>query len=519
MMRSRDNAGEVGRRSLLRTAAFLPLAAWPGVAWAQTRDRLVVRIERDIQNLDPAERPGAVEGNVIRALCRNLVGFRRGRFDIENDAADRIRQTDPLTIEFALKPGLMFPGDFGEMTADDVKFSYERFLVAGPGGRKPAYAEDWAALDHVEVTGKLTGKLILKRPSSALWKNALADVSGAIQSRAAVLRPDRHPVTGLIGAGPYHLAEWVPNRQIVLRRNPDYEGEAPAFAEIVLRPVADPTTAILSFKAGELDLTRIEPIDHHALIGRKGAKLIDLPSVNFVWLGLNMARPPFDDARLRKAIRLGIDVADVIAAAYDGTVEPARALLAPGMLGHWPDAPAPVHDPAAARAIIAEAGRSGLTARLTLLNKPAYRAAGEVIQAQLREIGVTIELHPLDDASYWSSGTGATGETLELFLGRFGGKADPAFIAQWFLPAQIGRWNWQRWNSPDYVRLYDEAAATADEGERARLYIEMQSLMDQSDAFVPLTHETNLYLAAPWLDPAILPNGDDVQYADFGFAA
>ncbi|MGB8843127.1 MAG: ABC transporter substrate-binding protein, partial [Aliidongia sp.] len=186
---------------------------------------------------------------------------------------------------------------------------------------------------------------------------------------------------------------------------------------------------------------------------------------------------------------------------------------------HWPDAPAPTHDPAAARTLLAEAGLSGLTARLTLLNKPAYRVAGEVIQAQLREIGLTIELQPLDDASYWSSGAGAAGEKLELFLGRFGGKADPAFIAQWFLPAQIGRWNWQRWNSPDYAKLYDEADAAADEGARATLYIEMQKLMDRSDAVIPLTHETNLYLSAPRLDPAILPNGDDVQYADFGFAA
>ncbi|MGB8841370.1 MAG: ABC transporter substrate-binding protein, partial [Aliidongia sp.] len=299
----------IARRTLLRAAAFLPLAAWPGVVRAQGRDRLIVRIERDIQSLDPAERPGAVEGNVIRALCRNLVTFRRGHFEIENDAAETIRQADPLTIEFTLKPGLRFSGDFGAMTADDVKFSYERFLVADPSGRKPAYAEDWAALDHVEVTGELTGKLILKRPSSALWKNALADVSGAIQSRAAALRADRNPTTGLIGAGAYYLAEWVPNRRIVLRRHPDYLGAAPAFAEIVLRPVGDPTTAILGFKAGELDLTRIEPIDHHALIGQKGAKLIDLPSVNFVWLGINLARPPFDDARLRQAIRRGIDVA------------------------------------------------------------------------------------------------------------------------------------------------------------------------------------------------------------------
>lgn len=497
----------------MQAGVVLPLAAWPGAGVrAATPDRQVLRIERDIQNLDPAERPGAVEGNVIRALCRNLVGFRRGSFELENDAAESIRRTDPTTIEFTLKPGLVFSGGFGEMTADDVKFSYERFRTPGPDGRLPAYAEDWAALDHVEVTGRLSGKLILKQASAALWKNALADVSGVVQSRRAAERADGRSRVALTGAGPYTLAEWVPNRQVVLRRNPDFQGDRPDYNEIVLRPIADPTTAILSFEAGELAFTRIEPIDRKPLAG---GHMIELPSINFVWLGINMARPPFDDARLRKAIRLGIDVGEVIDAAYDGAVAPARALLAPGMLGHWPDAPAPRRDLAAAKALLAEAGKAGIGTHLTVLNKPAYLAAGEVIQAQLRALGVAVELRPLDDASYWSSGSGAAGQALELFLGRFGGKADPAFITQWFLPTQIGSWNWQRWDSPDYARLYADAAAEADETRRAALYVEMQRLMDRSDAFVPLTHETNIYLASAGLDPAILPNGDDVQYGGF----
>jgi|HubBroStandDraft_1064217.scaffolds.fasta_scaffold00272_17 peptide/nickel transport system substrate-binding protein len=505
----------IARRALLQAGVALPFAAWTGVVLAQSRERLVVRIERDIQNLDPAERPGAVEGNVIRALCRNLVAFRRGSFEIENDAARTIRQTDPTTIDFALEPGLVFPGDFGRLTAEDVKFSYERFQLPGPTGRKPAYAEDWAALDHVEVTGELTGRLILKRPSAGLWKNALADVSGAIQSRLAAAKPGRNADIGLVGAGPYVLAEWLPNRRLVLRRNPEFRGEAPAFEEIVLRPVADPTTAILGFEAGELQLTRIEANDRHALAEAKAGKLIDLPSINFVWLGINMAKPPLDDPRVRRAIRLGIDVDEVITAAYDGTVERARAVLAPGMLGYWPDAPAPARDPAAARALLAEAGRTSLRATLTLLDKPAYRNAAEVIQARLGEIGIALDLLPLDDASYWSSGAGASGQALELFLGRFGGKADPGFITQWFLPSQIGSWNWQRWNSPDYAELYARADREGDVEKRAALYVEMQRLMDQSGAFVPLTHETNIYLAAGQLDPAILPNGDDLQYPDF----
>ncbi|HVJ53545.1 MAG TPA: ABC transporter substrate-binding protein [Aliidongia sp.] len=501
--------GRPSRRTLLRAAAAAPwLLAGPARAQG---DGIAVRIEQDIQTLDPAERASAIEGNVIRAVCRNLVAFKRGSFEIENDAAAEIRQVSDTAIEFTLKDGLEFTGGYGPLTADDVKFSYERFLSVGPDGRKPAYAADWAALDRIEVTGPLTGRILLKHPSAALWANAMADVSGAILSRDAWTRLGREASLKLVGAGPYRIEEWTPNRRLVLRRNEAYLGDPSDFERITLRPIAGSTTSVLAFRAHELQLTRIEANDKHRLEHLPGTRLIDLPSINFVWLGLNMAKPPFDDARVRRAIRLALDPGEIVTAAYDGTVAPARALLAPGMLGYWEAAPVRKRDVEAARKLLG----GGFRATLTLLNKFNYITAAEVIQAQLAEIGVAVDLRPLDGGSFWSSGDGEVGKRLELFLLRFGGKADSSFISQWFLPAQIGSWNWQRWNDPEYARLYDQAAAAGDPAERAALYIRMQQLMDRSDAIIPLTHETSLFLDDAGLDPALLPNGDDQQYALF----
>jgi peptide/nickel transport system substrate-binding protein len=509
-----SHANDWTRRAVLRTGAALPVILAAGSTRAQPSRRIALRIEKDIQTLDPAERTSAVEGNVIRVLCRNLVTFKRGGFEIEKDAAE-LRQVSETLIDFTLDPGIEFTGGFGPMTAEDVKFSYERFQATGPDGRKPAYAEDWAALDRVEVTGALTGRIILKHPSPALWTTALADVSGAILSRAAWSAPGASGIRRLVGAGPYAIAEWSPGQRLVLARNELYIGRRPAFDEISLRPIAGPTTSVLAFKARELQMTRIEAIDKHRLAHLAGARLIELPSINFVWLGINMAKPPFDDARLRRAIRLGLDIDEIVTAAYDGTAEPARALLAPGMLGHWAEAPMPKRDAAAARSLLDSIGKAGLRARLTLLNKPGYVTAAEVIQAQLGAIGLAIDLRILDAGSFWSSGEGAAGAALELFLLRFGGKADPSFIAQWFLPQQIGAWNWQRWNSAEYASVFAAAAEATDPARRAAFYVAMQQAMDRSDAIIPLTHETNLYLTDSGLDPALLPNGDDQQYAEF----
>ena len=143
------------RRSVLRTGAILGGAAalpfgFTGQAFA-ARDRLTVRVVRDIQNLDPANRVSFIEGNVIRAVCQRLISFKPGTFEWEPDAAKTITQVTPTLIEFELKPGQMFHGGYGELTAEDVKFSFERFRQPGPDGKPHQYAKDWEALDRVEV--------------------------------------------------------------------------------------------------------------------------------------------------------------------------------------------------------------------------------------------------------------------------------------------------------------------------------------------------------------------------------
>lgn len=508
------------RRSVLRTGAILGGAAalpfgFTGPAFA-ARDRLTVRIVRDIQNLDPANRVSFIEGNVIRAVCQRLISFKPGTFEWEPDAAKTITQVSPTLIEFELKPGQMFHGGYGELTAEDVKFSFERFRQPGPDGKPHQYAKDWEALDRVEVTGTHTGRIHLKTPAPAIWLVTLPDGSGALVSKKAFEALGDKVKNTLIGSGPYTFAEWQPNQRIVLKANPDWKGPKMAFNEIVLRPVQDPKTAELAYRSGELDFTVIEPSSAKDMARVSNTKVISQDSINFVWIGINVEKPPFDNPKVREAIRKAIDVDQVILAAYNGTVGRANALVAPGLVGHWEKAPVHKRDVAGAKALLAEAGHGGgMKAKLTLLNRPAYQTAGVVVQALLAEVGIDLQLEVLDGGSFWSAGNGDAGKNLELSIQRFGGKADPAFQTQWFVSEQVGIWNWQRWKNAEYDRLYAAAASTVDTAERARMYVEMQTLMDQSAAYIWLTHEVNVFASRNWLKPAILPNGDDLQFDKF----
>ena len=513
-------SAEISRRGLLRAGAAFAGASAIGLGFPRkvfaARDRVVVRLDRDVQNLDPPFRIGSVEGNIMRSVCRRLVMFKPATLEWENDAAAEISQPDAKLIEFTLKPGIMFQGGFGELTAEDVKFSFERFNLPDPDGKKSAYAKDWGALETVDVTGKYSGRLILKNPAPAIWLIAISDVSGCIVSQRAFEKLGVKASTQLYGAGPYKVAEWIPNQRIVLEADGGYMGPRPYFREVVLKPVQDPKTAELAFRADEIDFTRIEPTSAEEMAKDPSAVIIKKDSINYIWIGINVEKAPYTDIRVRQAIRKAIDVDEAILAGYNGTVSRAKSLLAPGLLGNWRDAPVHRRDVAGAKKLLAQAGHpNGFKTRLTLLNKAAYKTMGVAVQAHLAEVGIDVELDVLDGGSYWSMGKGDAGKNLELSLQRFGGKVDPSFQTQWFVSEQTGVWNWQRWQSAEYDRLDKLAGTAVDPDERARHYIRMQQLMDESSAFVWLTHEVNVFARKKWLAPSILPNGDDWQYRYF----
>src|SRR5262249_22646538 len=197
---------------------------------------------------------------------------------------------------------------------------------------------------------------------------------------------------------------------------------------------------------------------------------------------------------------------------YNGKAPRLNTVLPPQIFGHWRDAPVYRRNVAEARRLLQEAGATNLRLKLLILNQPVYQNMALVARALLQEIGVTLEIDSQEGGTYWTAGRGDTGRNLDLFLLRFNGKHDPNFILQWFLSSQIGTWNWQRWASPEFDRLFASAASELDPARRQQQVIEAQRLMDQTSAFVWLTNEVNFLVHRTWLRPAGVPRWIDSHY-------
>ncbi|HXV44710.1 MAG TPA: ABC transporter substrate-binding protein, partial [Anaerolineae bacterium] len=413
---------------------------------------------------------------------------------------------DGLTIDFKLKEGVQFQGGYGELTAEDVKFSYER--IADPATDSP-YRGDWAALDHVEVTGKYTGQIILKEPFAPLWNSTLPLGSGWVLSKKAVEDMGLEAfATHPIGTGPYEFVEWTPNEKIVLKRFADYWGEPLEWDEIHFIPVVEDSAAEIALETGELDFGRIAPGSVERFEADDRFEVIQVPTIDYTWLAMNVQHPNLEDINVREAIRHAVDVPSVLEAAYDGKWTQACALIAPGQVGHWTDAPCYERDVDMAKEFLAQAGVDTLDLTLTTDEAEESKAAAEVIQANLADIGINVEIIQQDAAAYYEGGFGEKGLTeRQLTYVGFVNQPDPSWATVWFTCEQVDEWNWMYWCNEEYDKLHEAALKETDQEKRAEMYIQMQQLWDEAAHTVWIGYDTLYYVVRSDLEAGILPHG------------
>jgi len=512
------------RRMLQTSAAAGAVAAASGALGPRAYaagDTLRVRSYSDVQVLDPGYILSAPETDVLRATLPSLVEFQPGdTWDWQLSSAQAVEQVDETHINFTLRPGMGWTNGFGPITADDVKFSYER--IADPEMASP-YTEDWSALDQVEVTDELSGTIVLKQPYAPLWTTTLPGNSGFIVSRKAVeaLEGKRFEAEMPMAGGPYEITAWSPSQKLTLGRIDGWAGGEPAaFGTIEVLPIVDAQSAEVGFLSGDLEFTTI-PItsipEIEANPPQDGA-LATQPSLKYVWVGINEQNPQFADQRVRQAVQYAINIEQILDAAYFGLAAPATGIIPPGLVGHRPASLIPdAGDPDRARQLLEEAGLGGgFDCRIDVLNTSNFVAACQVVQANLADVGINAEINVHDPGVWWTMGDEAANPNyndLQIMLSRFSSNPDPGWYTMWFTPQQVGVWNWERWSNETFQKLHQEALVTMDPADRQGMYEEMQNLMEESGCYRFVTHELTASLYSTNIVPALLADGTMVWKA------
>ncbi len=192
--------------------------------------------------IDPAYWSSTPEQILIDNLYPRLAKYVPGdTWKLELDAAKSVDISDPQHIKFELKPGIMWSNEYGELTAEDVKFSYERHIDPDIASY---VASEFSLLEEVEITGKYSGIIHLSAPSPSLWTATLTYTSGAIISKKAAEESggffENEPVAT---AGPYKFKSVESGQRYTLEKDPGWNGAPGSFDEIVLIPIEDDNAA------------------------------------------------------------------------------------------------------------------------------------------------------------------------------------------------------------------------------------------------------------------------------------
>lgn len=510
------------RRDFLITSLATTAAFWQGVhaAAAQGAKTVRVRGNLDIQTLDPGYMVGGMEPSIVSAALPRLAVVKKtadGWSWVPSEFVEKVEQTDGTHIAFTLKKGLQWSNGFGEVTAGDVKFSLERIL-------KSDWKDSWSSLDHVDVTDKYSGVIVLNKPFAPVWLLSVTSSVGSILCKAAVEKlPDQKMGTELPAqCGAYMMTEWVPKQKITLKRNPDWAGAKPDLDEINIVMIEDDSAAELAFEASEVDLSEIRISSYKRLQEKmpEHAKLTTLDGPYYSWMGMNSEHPKLKDIRVRKAIQRAVDVDSILQAAYDGASPKSFGVIPPGVVGHR-TASKYSYNPEEAKSLLSEAGVSGLELELKLeAVDTTHVTASQIIQANLADVGIKVDIVPLDTGPFWNLGLESKGDDwkdLQLWLMQYRTQPDPSDAIQWFTKSQVGVWNWERWSDPEFEELWTKGLAETDTTKRAQIYQRMQEIMEDTGAYLWLTNRPLIFIHRDNLTPAF-DSGAYHYYPDFKLA-
>jgi peptide/nickel transport system substrate-binding protein len=379
-------------------AAAVPTPSGPTPvlqAAAPVGDRLVLGLPLEPPNLDPTAGAAAavdeiVYGNIFEGLTRIAANGQA----VPALAESWEVSPDGLTWVFHLQPGVRFQ-DGTPFDAAVAKFSLDRITAPGSANAQKALFEPLRA---VTVVDPLTLRIRLSRPVAALpsllgWGDAVMVAPGSAATNA----------TQPVGTGPYRLSSWQRGAALTLRRNDAYRGPLPRIGTVVFRFISDPSAAFAAMSAGDIDAFPNYPAPENVAQFRRDPrfKVVVGASEGKVILGINNRSAPFNDVRVRRALAHAIDRRALIDGAMFGFGEPIGSHFARQDAGYVDLTGLYPHDPARARALLAEAGYpDGIDVTLRLPPRPYARRSGEVLASQLAEAGIRVKIENLEWAQW-----------------------------------------------------------------------------------------------------------------------
>jgi peptide/nickel transport system substrate-binding protein len=486
-----DRARGTARRAWSRPAALtgliaLALACAVHDIAAQGR----VEVERkvaliaDAGSLDPYRDNSVVGVQLQGHLYDQLVDFRGSSFTQTPLVAERWENPDPTTWRFFLRKGIKFH-DGKELTAEDVKFSFELAQASPTAKAKVANVTDVKVVERYTVEVKTSG------PAASFLANVgwvFILPKADYQARGAEAFGQKP-----IGSGPYKLERWDKGQRIVLAAFDAYWGGHKAPARIVIRPIAEGSTRLAELLTGGVDVIQDLPVENVKQVREnKDLAVVQGKGIRQIFFPINArADTPLKDRRVRQAINFAIDREAIVRDILQGFGEARTGPFGVAQMGFNPEAArAAAYNPDKARALLKEAGYSSGVDVTWNLCRGCWLKDAEILETvanQLKAVGIRVKINLLEvNQLLANQNTG----TFQIGMIRWSRQYDSDTIIAG-IQAQSTT---QKWYASEQVdALIAKARETLDRTAREKLYQELYKAMVEDPGYVFLHAQDSIW--------------------------
>lgn len=470
----------------------------PGAAAPADKDTFTVALDSDIVKLDPAFAYDYTTNPVVDQITQSLLFFNEEN-QLEPLLASSWEQVDDVTYVYQIRDDVTF-SDGSPMTMDDVIYSLERT-------RDPDVASYMASMfanvDTFEATGEweLTVKLL---EPDATWQYVLGTTAGHVISKAFAEDAGDSlgtPEGGLMGTGPYKFVSWQNGTQIELERNENYWGDDPGYYDkLVFKIISEDATRVAALQNGDIDCTVAPPESMLDVIeGDDNLSMTEAAGFGVTFLAFNTQKAPFDDANVRNAVYLALDLDAIQTNLVKNAGNPSTPLPNSDALftmegerwseylgGLTPHA----RDVETAKQLLADAGyEEGFSCRLVINDTTLRNSMALAMQEQLAEVGIelTIDKVSTDEHTAYQFGDilDADGQRDYdmIMAGWEADFPDPSANLESLYSAGISS-NSAAYDNPEVDRLIKEQKKSSDPTERNDLMFQAYDIITQETPYV-----------------------------------
>lgn len=471
----------IGRREMLVGMAGGILAK---AAHAETPSRggtLIVGLSNDSKTYDPIFSVQYSERYVLYLAFDTLVKYGPD-FSIHPELAESWETSaDGKRIVFRLREGVLFQ-DGTPFDAAAVKWNIDQRLDKKVNSPQRQLLAPIVA--SVDVIDPLHVAFNLEAPSPVLF-SLLGERPGFMVSPTAWQQRGSAFGTQPVGTGAFILKEWTRGSRVVLERNPNYwQKGLPYLDRIVVQDLAGSVIGVQRLLTGEIDyVDQLTPADVLPIEKRPGIVLKPITVGRWYFLQWHVNEPPFDNAKLRQAFAHAIDRNRLNEITMRGQGTISDGPTPPGLWWYDPDLKSYPHDPARAKALLAEAGHpNGFEYVLSTPQVNVFQQINQLLQEQLGAVGIKLTLQPAA-ASEWYARvvSGATNLTPT----RWTQRADPDGLL-YILFHSKGFANTMKYKNEQVDALLERARTVYETPTRKQLYAEAQQRIVADLPMVPL---------------------------------